>query len=648
MKGRSVFRHLKRIGRQSDTGPFAVAALALITGACSDRNEATTAIANSATPSVRAQEVHEGQLVSYVADFEDGHSEHYYSLKVGEAPGVRLVFDSPPNLTAGSRLRVSGDTTGESLHVADYKVLSAAQTVDSAPPEYAALPAQDTYALVLVDLGSGVNVDTATGTKLMFSTTPSDKSFASFYYESSYGKYSITGDVVGPYMYSMTTCNSDAMDMALQAQIPKKYNHYIYYFSKTSLCAWQGLGQEGSANRPAAATWMNGSLNCVVLMQEPGHNIGLMHANTMACGSASFSTTPSTSCTITEYGDGLTPMGGGCHQLNGYEKWYEQWLTGCNGLHVTSSGTFNLVPLGLNCPGAVQVLQIPLPSTLNVTDPQSTSRQASLKDYYVELRAAAGSFDQYDPAGFGRFFGTGISFSGPIVSVYVSDDAKVAAPTGPFGGFSVGNSDWTYLLNMTPGSTTFTALTSAGQSFADPGGGPTITLQSISATGAVISVDIPNGSGGPTCLDGTTLTGSGSACDGGAVVIPPIDAGSADAQDSGGASDAGAQDAQTGNAQGTGVPDAASATSPSAHASAPASDAGLVPAANSAAPASGDAASWGDNAGGWEASPAPGCACESAPKSAEGAADAWLASLAACGILGLRKRAHKRTRRAPG
>src|SRR4029077_18671072 len=103
----------------------------------------------------------------------------------------------------------------------------------------------ETYALVLVDLGSGVNVTAAQGQTMMFSTTPSDKSFASFYYESSYGKYSVSGDVIGPYTYSMTTCNTTGMYQAIEPQITKSYNHLIYYFTKSTLCTFGGLGEEG-------------------------------------------------------------------------------------------------------------------------------------------------------------------------------------------------------------------------------------------------------------------------------------------------------------------------------------------------------------------------------------------------------------------
>jgi MYXO-CTERM domain-containing protein len=540
----------------------ALAGLSLGTAFCSDAQEPTStptpALASTAqsaaTQFIAQGGTQEGEFVTYVADFDDGHSERWHAFKPVTGGEIKLAFDTPPNLVSGSKVRVTGDLVSEAIHVRNVELLEA--PAQAAPPTLDSPPSPDTYGLVLVDLGGGVNIDAGSAETTMFSSNPADKSFASFYFESSYGKYSVTGAVLGPYQFSMTTCDTTGMETAIEAQITQPFNHLIYYFNRSTLCTFGGLGEEGSVNAPAKRTWMNGSLSCVVLMQEPGHNLGLMHANTIACGTASFSTTPATSCTITEYGSTVTPMGSGCHQLNGYEKWYEQWLTGCNGVRVTDTGTFNLVPLGDSCPGAVQVLQVPMPATLTVNDPQATTTNVSLKNYYVELRAAAGSFDGYNAAGRAGGAGGGVTYTGPTVYVYASDDVHTGAAPARGQTTPTRNSVWTELINMNPASTTFTGLTTAGQSFVDPAGGATITLQSISATGAVIGVNVPNGSGGPTCIDGTTLTGTGGACDGGAVVIPPFDAGTIippPVVDSG-AKDATTGDATTGGARDSGAP----------------------------------------------------------------------------------------------
>jgi len=512
----------------SDARGLCGIALGLVAFGCSDGSSTATA-GSSRDAELTAQE-QEGELVTYVADYEDGRSERWHALRQADGRELRLQFETTPAVSGGTRIRVRGSGTVDKYTVRDYEPLPGAQRFETATVT-TTVPTQDTYALVLVDLGSGVDVTADAGQKAMFGTNPSDKSFASFYYESSYGKYSITGDVIGPYSYPMTGCNTTGMYQAIESQITKSYNHLIYYFKRTPSCAFGGLGEEGSVGRPAKRTWMNGSLGCVVLMQEPGHNLGLMHANTLKCGTASFSDTPATSCSITEYGNTLTPMGSGCHQLNGYEKWYSRWLSGCNGVRVTSTGSFNLVPLGLSCPDAVQVLQVPMPATRTVSDPQSSGTAVNLKNYYVELRAPAGVFDQYSNT---RGAGSGVAFTQPVVSIYASDDVRTGAAVGRGGGNS--NSVWTELLNMTPGAATFTGLTTPGQSFTDPSGSPTITLESISADGAVVAVTVAGGTGAATCADGTTLVGSGIACDGGAVAILAPDAGLSGVSDAGPAS----------------------------------------------------------------------------------------------------------------
>jgi MYXO-CTERM domain-containing protein len=589
----------------------------------------------------------EGQLVTYVADFIDGHSERRHALRLDDGSEVPLLLDTE-NVTEGAgtgdRIRVHGQAESGGFHVQSLELVADEPADAEAPVTYASPPSPDTYALVLVNINgadAGVNVTQAQGQKAMFSTTPTDKSFASFYFESSYGQYSVTGDVIGPYTYAMTTCDTTGMYQAIEPQITGNYNHLIYYFNSTPLCTFGGLGEEGSVVKPAKRTWMNGSLSCVVLMQEPGHNLGLMHGNTIACGTESFSTTPATSCTITEYGNTMTPMGSGCHQLNGYEKWYEQWLSGCNGVRVTSSGTFNLVPLGDSCPGAVQVLQIPMPATLTVNDPQAMTTNVNLKDYYVELRAAAGVFDQYNT----RASGKGIPYTGPTVTVYVSDDVH----NGQASRTASGNSVWTELLNMNPTSTTFAGLTTAGQTFSDPAGGATITLESISATSAVINVEVPNGTGGPTCIDGTTLSGTGGTCDGGVAVIPPFDAGEVELDAGGARGDAGSKDA--GGA--TGKTDSGETRGSDASVSTGSEGGGTSGSSNEgggSAVAEEDGGSAGADASRSMALENPagtgdkssGCACESVGASPAAPSGAW-ASLGVLGLMALRTKRRRRT-----
>jgi hypothetical protein len=145
-----------------------------------------------------------------------------------------------------------------------------------------------------------------------------------------------------------------------------------------------------------------------------------------------------------------------------------------------------------------------------VSDPQSTNTMVNLRNFYLVLRTASGSFDTYT-TGTARAGGT--VFTGPTVYVYVSDNVRPPAAGTARGQSSV----WTELLTMTPAATpSYTGLTTVGQTFTDPTpGGATITLRAISATGATVEVSRPGAAATaavPTCLDGTALRWYRPAC----------------------------------------------------------------------------------------------------------------------------------------
>jgi MYXO-CTERM domain-containing protein len=469
-----------------------------------------------------------GEFKTYVADYFDGRpGERYHTLRQANGNEIRLHFDAEPSIMNGEHIYIRGEAMpNQALHVSQFDLgptlAQRTSALEGDNPDQIAAPLNDTYVIVLVDTGNGVDITAAAAQARLNGTgTGAQGSFAQYYSESSYGKYTISpNSMVWPttisYAFASNCDNPDtsAMAKAVDAALPTgMFNHVIMYFTRTSVCGFGGLGEEGSSVRPSKHTWMNGSLSCVVLMQEPGHNIGLMHANQMKCGTSAFSATPATACTITEYANSMSTMGSGCKTLSGYERMYEQWMNGCNAVNTgTGSGTFNLMPLETPCGGGIQTLQVPFPAALTVSDPQAgANTMVSLKNYYLDLRVAAGTFDAYGNA---RGQGTAITFTAPTVFIYTSDNVRNPTQTTRNGVTSLTqqSSVWTELLNTTPSGTTFTGLTAAGQSFTDPAGGPTITLMAISAAGATVQVtSAGNANPTATCLDGTMPPTSGGA-----------------------------------------------------------------------------------------------------------------------------------------
>jgi hypothetical protein len=202
------------------------------------------------------------------------------------------------------------------------------------------------------------------------------------------------------------------------------------------------------------------------------------------------------SCTASEYGDRYDPMGGGCRHMNAWQKSYQGWFGGCNGVKVSDSGTFTLVPFEQSCTGT-QFLQIKPPKARTFNRPAAGGGSATTENlnfYYLELRT---------PIDFDGTLGNSSALSARVL-VHIADDLHTRTQRGvhPF------------LLDMTPATTGNSGLNDAGlavgQTFTDPAGGLTITPTAISNSGATIVVTYTTGgSGSPTCLDGSPFTPPG-------------------------------------------------------------------------------------------------------------------------------------------
>jgi hypothetical protein len=275
----------------------------------------------------------------------------------------------------------------------------------------------------------------------------------------------------------------------MRKKVPTGYDHYMWYFgSMVSSCDWSGIGSEGTAAQPETDAWFNQATDCGTLVQEVGHNNGWMHSSTLKCPGAPFADDPvAAKCTTNEYGNLYAPMGfGDCGHFVAQDKWYAGYFGGCNGVKVTSSGTFNLMPIETPCNG-IQGLQIAMPKTTRTFTAEQDDRPTALKNYYLELRVN----------------GTPAETSlikAPTVLVIAGDNVIAQSRT----------STHTFLLDMNPSTSTYDGMTAAGQSFSDPGGGLTFSLMSIDATHAVVQVTYTSASAAPaTCMDGTTLAGAG-------------------------------------------------------------------------------------------------------------------------------------------
>jgi MYXO-CTERM domain-containing protein len=438
-----------------------------------------------------------GELAVYISDDPVNGSETTTFLRDTAGSETRLLFGPPgvPDLAPGTALRVAGVREGNALRVTSFAALPPVGPVPTGL--IGGTPfAPRSFAFVLVDLGEGINTDAPT---VLGRLINDPDSIRNYYVDDSYGMQDINAQVFGPLPYALTGCaSSDTTTLAntLRSMIPGTFQHYLWYFgSRAAACTWSGLASVGTPDRPSRDTWYNASTNCVVLVQEPGHNFGMQHSSSLACPDGAYADDPNT-CTASEYGDIFDPMGDGCRHMNAWQKAYQGWFGGCNGVKVTSSGTFNLVPFEQACNG-VQFLQIAAPKSRTFNRPAGGGGPATTETfayYYLELRT---------PVDFDGTLGNARGLD-PMVLVHVGNDLRNRNQTGLH----------TFLLDMTPSTAGRNAFNDAGlpvgQTFTDPAGGVSFTVESASASGATISVTFTAGSGaGPTCLDGTAFAPPG-------------------------------------------------------------------------------------------------------------------------------------------
>jgi hypothetical protein len=221
------------------------------------------------------------------------------------------------------------------------------------------------------------------------------------------------------------------------------YNFVVWVFPGIGACGGNGLGYVG-----ASGAWINGtgSMSLLVTAHELGHNFGVLHSHSYACGGVSIA--PS-GCTRSEYGDPLDVMGNSrAGHFNAYSKNVFGWLP-AGSVRVHGGGTATYTIGALEATGqAAYAVQIP------------TTR--SDRTYWIEWRNRSG-FDAVEPAAIAN---------GGLVRF---------APS------AVGGTD---LLDMHPATSTFDdSELDAGGVFTDAELSLTITTLSKTASSLTVRVD---------------------------------------------------------------------------------------------------------------------------------------------------------------
>jgi hypothetical protein len=223
---------------------------------------------------------------------------------------------------------------------------------------------------------------------------------------------------------------------------PANYSVVMYYFSPVP-CGWGGW-------TVGSNIWINGSMITATTVHELGHTLLLGHGHSQTCVNGSGQQVAlSGNCQSSEYGDVYNVMGCcGPGSFTAMQKFDLGWMSGRKQDVPASGGTYTLQPLEATAPGL---------QTLRVVDGNET--------FWLEYRQPIGVDNWLSPS----------STQGVLIHRQL-----------PEGLTQYGSN----LLDMTPGSPAgfSDAGLPAGASWVDPLGTMMVTVNSVSAAGAQITV----------------------------------------------------------------------------------------------------------------------------------------------------------------
>jgi len=359
-----------------------------------------------------------------------------------------------------------------------------------------------TIAAMMFDIGNGP----PTASSIMSVIGGTGSSQRHMFQEISYGIQDTNPEYFGPFTLPVHNCltiaccgpSSDRTGNGATVQMQmdmlgKTFNHYFWVYGGIPSGADCGTwGDEGSPN--SIAKYSSYSFHQIVgYAQEIGHNFGMTHEPTMCCGGTVRGNTctggttfadSTTNCQHIEYANSLSFMGNGAHHPSAVHKYHQGWMSGCNLVKAGTSTTLTMVPQELPCDG-VQLVQIPAPKTRPGPGIRGDGQgnPPMLTHYYLEMRAPLG-------------FDAGL---GPMILVSIGPDLPAANRNAPY----------VYLLDTNPSTTTLNdSGLKAGGTYMDPGGGLTITVNSIDNASASVTIT-SSGTGALTCGNSMAFTAPG-------------------------------------------------------------------------------------------------------------------------------------------
>lgn len=398
-----------------------------------------------------------------------------YSLR--SADGTMTPLDSVPAQAhglVGRHVNVTGSDRAGTLDLGDGTLAAANGSTGGTGGVVvnALAPGVKSVAVVLINFTDDTR-QPWTITQARNVVFDSSTSVNAYYQDTSDGQVSLAGDVFGYVTITKDNVGCDwsqwgsaARTAAIAAGYPlDSYTYTVYAWPRTTLCGWAGLGY-----LPGTSSYIDGYLDTRVVGHELGHNFGVHHASTMSCSENGVVTTMTGTCTSDEYGDPYSIMGTSTRLHNNWHRQQLGWSTGM--VTAISTATYTLAPADAGT------------GTRLIRIPRNNGTYLNL-----EYRQPTGLFDSFSVT---EAVTNGVSIRiAPDTTSIVQSQLVDATPTSP--------------------SSFNDSTLKAGVSFTDPLTGATITVNSVSATGANITVSYGPDDVAPSGVGAVTTTTSSTS-----------------------------------------------------------------------------------------------------------------------------------------
>lgn len=494
-------------GRGASTSPNAASASAPVAPSVATPVAATAPAA--ALPAAAAA-VFEGRLFTWHGDKLPAPTDSGVALEIGDRQVEVEMSHDEGHRYAGKQVRIRGTlangvivpAAGTSPEViaatgtagAEGTTAAAEATITSTTS--ATVAATATVRKVAVILINFTDVSTqpfsaATAEDVVLDADGTNaRSVRAYYEENSDGAVTLEGAVLGWYRIdassggcayrtwaTLARAAAAADATAAGIDLTSGSTLKVYAFPNASTCGWAGLGE-----LPGDESWINNSMNLRVVAHELGHNLGVHHAATRACTTATGARTPITSriaddCTAySEYGDPFSVMGSG---TNNHHAWHRAQLGYAIATQTVSITTGTDITVSI-----ASVEPEPAPGTVRLV---RVVRGTSGTFLDLDLRRASGAFDTW-------------TSTNPIVT-----------GVGARLGYANTNRSQSVLLDATPATASHSdAPIPAGGSLWDPVAGARVTVLSVTDGTALVRIQadpdgaVPTSPGTPTASASST------------------------------------------------------------------------------------------------------------------------------------------------